>query len=121
VKAILSEISGKKHNGSSAVPVPTLFGMNFQAVSVGEKLVENEITGGYKDALGTPSKSLLKEIEFVDKQIGRMINTLKEIGLYESTLVAITAMHGRKQASQIAPHSRIEDECRHFQPCGAFL
>jgi hypothetical protein len=93
--AIVSEISGKKHDGVTSAPVPTLFGMNFQAVSVGEKLVENGVTGGYTDALGTPSKSLLKEIEFVDKQIGRMINALKENGLYESTLVVITAKHGQ--------------------------
>jgi hypothetical protein len=95
VSAILSEIKGKKHDGSSSAPVPTLFGMNFQAVSVGEKLVENGIAGGYTDALGTPTKSLLKEIEFVDKQIGRMITSLKENGLYESTLVVITAKHGQ--------------------------
>jgi hypothetical protein len=39
-----------------------LFGMNFQSVSVGEKLVEKSLslTGGYTDALGTPSESLLQ-------------------------------------------------------------
>ncbi|HEY1945634.1 MAG TPA: alkaline phosphatase family protein [Bryobacteraceae bacterium] len=57
--------------------------------------MENGVTGGYTDAMGTPSKSLLNEIEFVDKQIGRMINGLKENGLYESTLVVITAKHGQ--------------------------
>ena len=41
VNAILNEIEGKTHNGNKA-KVPTIFGMNFQAVSVGQKLIENE-------------------------------------------------------------------------------
>jgi hypothetical protein len=93
--AIVNEINGKKHDGKSSAPVPTLFGMNFQAVSVGQKLVEGETVGGYKDALGTPSTSLLRELEFVDKQIGRMIGALKQNGLYESTLIVVTAKHGQ--------------------------
>ena len=32
VNAILNEMKGKKHDGSGSRPVPTLFGMNFQAV-----------------------------------------------------------------------------------------
>ena len=40
VNAILNEINGKTHNGSAAAPVPAVFGMNFQAVSVGQKLIE---------------------------------------------------------------------------------
>src|SRR5262249_24440002 len=38
---------------------------------------------------------LLSEVEFVDKQIGRMITALKQNGLYESTLIVITAKHGQ--------------------------
>jgi hypothetical protein len=93
--AIVNEINGKRHDGIGSAPVPTLFGMNFQAVSVGQKLVEGGIAGGYKDALGTPSANLLRELEFVDKQIGRMISTLKQDGLYESTLIIVTAKHGQ--------------------------
>jgi len=40
VDAILNEIHGKNHNGSGHGHVPNLFGMNFQAVSVGQKLLE---------------------------------------------------------------------------------
>ena len=39
VNAILAEIDGKKHDGSSTTKVPNIFGMNFQAVSVGQKLI----------------------------------------------------------------------------------
>jgi hypothetical protein len=40
VDAILNEIDGWNHLRTSKTQVPTLFGMNFQAVSVGQKLIE---------------------------------------------------------------------------------
>jgi hypothetical protein len=95
VGVIVNEISGRTHDGKNSAPVPTLFGMNFQAVSVGQKLVEHGVAGGYKDALGTPSANLLSEIEFVDREIGAMITALKENELYDSTLIVITAKHGQ--------------------------
>ena len=97
VNAILNEINGKTHNGMSPAPVPTIFGMNFQAVSVGEKLIEKSLslTGGYMDGQGTPTQSLLEEIEFADNAIGEMVEALKSNGLYNSTLIVITAKHGQ--------------------------
>jgi arylsulfatase A-like enzyme len=38
---------------------------------------------------------LLSEIEFTDAAIGEMVQELKNRGLYESTLVVITAKHGQ--------------------------
>jgi len=99
VNAILNEINGKTHNGSAPAPEPTLFGMNFQAVSVGEKLIEKSlspvVTGGYLDSQGTPTSSLLEEIEFVDTSIGKMVAALKSTGSYKNTLIVITAKHGQ--------------------------
>jgi len=99
VNAIVNEINGKTHNGSGSAPVPEIFGMNFQAVSVGEKLIEESlsptVTGGYLDAEGTPTLALVKEIEFVDYSIGQMIAALKKNGLWDSTLIVITAKHGQ--------------------------
>lgn len=95
VKAILNEIEGKNHLGTTTTKVPTIFGMNFQAVSVGEKLIENGVKGGYSDAEATPSAELVTEIEFVDKSIGEMVTALKAQGLYEKTLIIITAKHGQ--------------------------
>src|SRR5579862_7510933 len=99
VNAILNQIDGKTHNGSATAPVPTIFGMNFQAVSVGEKLIEKslspKVVGGYLDALGTPSEALLGEIEFVDLSIGKMVAELKSKGLWDSTLIVVTAKHGQ--------------------------
>ena len=95
VNAILNEIEGKNHDGKPT-RTPTIFGMNFQAVSVGQKLIEaGGATGGYTDAAGTPTASLLSEIQFVDDSIGDMVNKIKDRGLYESTLIIITAKHGQ--------------------------
>lgn len=97
VNAILNEINGKKHNGLGTAPTPTLFGMNFQVVSVGQKLIEKSLslTGGYEDAQGTPTRSLLSEIQFADASIGKMVAALKARGLLDSTLIIISAKHGQ--------------------------
>ncbi|HZC44226.1 MAG TPA: alkaline phosphatase family protein [Acidobacteriaceae bacterium] len=111
VDAILNEIRGKNHNGNARTQFPNLFGMNFQAVSVGQKLIEaNTGSGGYLDASGTPSELLAQEIEFVDASIGKMVNELKDTGRFESTMIVITAKHGQgpidpKQYRPIPGHS----------------
>ncbi len=96
VNAILNEIRGKRHDGKTPAPVPNMFGMNFQSVSVGQKLIEKNVaTGGYVDAYGTPSTELLGEILFVDAAIGQFVQELKNRGLYDSTLMVVTAKHGQ--------------------------
>jgi hypothetical protein len=97
VDAILNEIEGKNHLGTKTTKVPNILGMNFQAVSVGQKLIEksNGVTGGYLDAAGTPTEALLGEFKFIDASIGAFVNELKEKGLYDSTLIVITAKHGQ--------------------------
>jgi len=95
VNAVLNWIEGKTHLGDHTAPVPTIFGMNFQAVSVGQKLIESGVKGGYLDAAGTPSDPLQGEIKFVDASIGEMVSTLKAQGLLASTLIIITAKHGQ--------------------------
>jgi arylsulfatase A-like enzyme len=80
------------------VGVPTLFGTNFQAVSVGEKLAVDPVTGikgGYTDVLGTPGQGLAEELDFVDQSLGKFVSELKKEGLYDSTLIVIAAKHGQ--------------------------
>jgi len=101
VDAILNWIDGKTHLGGGRLSgVPNVFGMNFQAVSVGQKLIEAQttgvtITGGYTDAAGTPTAALLGEFKFVDTSIGAFVRELKKQDLYDSTLIVITAKHGQ--------------------------
>jgi hypothetical protein len=91
VQAVLNQIDGYTHDHSRWVGVPTLFGTNFQAVSVGEKLKGS----GYIDVLGTPSDGLESELEFVDQSLGKMVAELKKQGIYEDTLIIIGAKHGQ--------------------------
>jgi Type I phosphodiesterase / nucleotide pyrophosphatase len=103
VTAVINEIDGFTHDRSQSAPVPTLFGMNFQAVSVGEKLASGPtftsggapVPGGYSDVLGTPGAGLASELDFVDQSLGRIVNELKKQGLYNSTLIIICAKHGQ--------------------------
>jgi len=106
VKALLNEISGKTHSGAPA-EIPTLFGMNFQAVYIGESVSEPNVgTGGYKNAAALPSAELLKEIEFVDASIGDIVNALKAAGIYDDTMIIVTAKHGE---SPIDPSLYVAD------------
>lgn len=104
VNAVVNEINGKNHLGTSKAPVPVILGMNFQAVSVGEKLVKpaalpadrnDSNSGGYEDAQGTPRPLMVNEIVFVDAAIGQMVAALKHHGLLDSTAIIITAKHGQ--------------------------
>jgi hypothetical protein len=95
VNAILHEIDGMDHLGMTKTRTPTVFGMNFQAVSVGQKLIEGSLKGGYLDGAGTPGPSLLSEIEFVDDAVGQWVDELKDKGKYDSTLIVITSKHGQ--------------------------
>lgn len=97
VDAVLNWIDGKDHLGTKTTKVPTVFGMNFQALSVGQKLIEksNSTKGGYLDAQGTPGVALLSEFQFVDASIAAFVSELKKQGLYDSTLIVITAKHGQ--------------------------
>jgi hypothetical protein len=94
VYALLNEIAGKTHSGKPA-KVPAIFGMNFQSVYVGQSVNEAGVaTGGYKNAAAAPGTELLGEIEYVDTAIGEIVSGLKANGVYNNTLVIITAKHG---------------------------
>ena len=91
VQAVLNQIDGYTHDRSRWVGVPTLFGTNFQAVSVGEKLK----VAGYTDVLGTPSQGLESELDYVDQSLGQFVAELKKQGIYEDTLIIVGAKHGQ--------------------------
>ena len=95
VNAVVNWINGNHHLGHGNAPVPVVFGINFQAVSVGEKLIENGVYGGYTDGAGDATPSLTSEITFVDGAIGQMVQALKNQGLLESTTIIITSKHGQ--------------------------
>jgi Type I phosphodiesterase / nucleotide pyrophosphatase len=107
VTAIINEINGLKHDGSPNSGAPALFGMNFQAVSVGQKLAKDNsdgscpqsthtgLPGGYSDGAGTPTAVLAYGLQKTDEALGSMIQALKQRGLYNSTLFIVGAKHGQ--------------------------
>lgn len=89
VAAIINQIDGKSSLGKEGAGVPAIFGMNFQAVSVGQKTV------GYTDAKGTPTPDLAEAIKHTDASIGKMVAELAAKGLDKDTMVIIAAKHGQ--------------------------
>jgi hypothetical protein len=104
VQAVLNEIDGVNSTGTKRAKVPAIFGMNFQAVSVGQKLAKGntadpldfKLVGGYADAIGkSPNNGLQSGLDYVDGAIGRLVAELKARGLFDDTAIVITAKHGQ--------------------------
>jgi hypothetical protein len=102
VNAVLNWIDGYNSTRTSQASVPTVFGMNFQAVSVGQKLAKSgdadankALIGGYLDAVGTPGNALTLQFQFVDNALGQFVRELASKNLTESTLIIISAKHGQ--------------------------
>lgn len=94
VQAIINQIDGKDSTGTVLSGVPTLFGTNFQTLSVAQKAsIANH--GGYLDAAFTPGPSVAAAITYVDTSVGKIVAELKAKNLYSSTMIVITAKHGQ--------------------------
>ncbi|GAB4008064.1 alkaline phosphatase family protein [Nocardioides ultimimeridianus] len=113
VRAILNEIDGRDHSGTTRVGTPAVFGMNFQAVSVAQKLRSTSAylikngdgtytesapqAGGYRwvDGKLVPGPVLSSALDYVDAQVGRMVAQIRKDGLAGSTTIIVTAKHGQ--------------------------
>ncbi|MDR3373870.1 MAG: alkaline phosphatase family protein, partial [Ancalomicrobiaceae bacterium] len=91
VAAVLNEIAGHDHTGTAAAPVSTILGLNFQAVSVAQKLKGV----GYKDARFTPSDGLAEALAHTDASIGKISDALLKAGIADKTFVILSAKHGQ--------------------------
>ena len=105
VQAVLNEINGMNSSGTRSAPVPALFGTNFQAVSIAQKYSK----GGIDTVNGveTPSILFLQALQNTDASIGRIEDALKANGLWNSTMMIVTAKHG--QAPRIDAGLRMAD------------
>jgi Type I phosphodiesterase / nucleotide pyrophosphatase len=91
VNAVVNWINGKRAEGQPWTgKAPAIFGMNFQAISVTQKLV----AGGYDAQLG-PKPILKHAIAHTDASIGRMVAALRARDLLEDTLIIVSAKHGQ--------------------------
>jgi hypothetical protein len=103
VQGVLNWIDGLNAVGTTKLAgAPAIFGMNFQAVSVGQKLatagdadVNKTLTGGYLDSNATPGSALTLELKFVDDSLGKFRKALSAQGLENSTLIIVSAKHGQ--------------------------
>ncbi|WP_231973190.1 alkaline phosphatase family protein [Variovorax sp. HW608] len=100
VKVVLNWIDGLDQTGTKKVGVPAIFGMNFQAVSVAQKVthaMEGGATarGGYVDAAADPTQPLAQSLDFVDASLRQMYEALKSRHLLNSTLFIVGAKHGQ--------------------------
>ena len=94
VQTILHQINGKDSTGLRAAAVPTVFGTNFQTLSVAQKAL-NANGGGYTDAYFTPGPQVTEAIAYVDASVAKIVAELKAKNLLNSTLIIVTAKHGQ--------------------------
>ena len=110
VQAVINEIDGYDHSGHHKVGVPAILGMNFQAVSVAEKVdspgtITKNADGtytvgptelaGYYPGTTTPRPLLASALDYVNAQLQRMVDTIRRNGLASSTAIIVTAKHGQ--------------------------
>ena len=94
VQVVINQIDGRDSTGSLLAAVPTVFGTNFQTLSVAQKAT-NASGGGYTDASFTPGVQVAAAIAYVDASLGKVVAELKAKNLLASTLVILTAKHGQ--------------------------
>jgi Type I phosphodiesterase / nucleotide pyrophosphatase len=123
VQAVINELNGYDHSGTQKLGVPAVLGMNFQTVSVAEKvdspstLIENpdgtytegptELAGYYPGGT-TPRPLLAGALDYVNAQLERIVETIQQDGLGSSTAIVITAKHGQSPQDPLAL-KRIKD------------
>jgi Type I phosphodiesterase / nucleotide pyrophosphatase len=96
VQAVLNEIDGLDHSGTTDVGVPAIFGMNFQTVSTAQKLPTSDgLAGGYLADGSTPGPLLQRALDYVSTQVGRLLDAIQTNGIEGSTTVILSAKHGQ--------------------------
>ena len=117
---IINQIHGLTHDGKPARGVPTVFGTDYQGVSVGQKVSHdtpdhaciNPATaadaarlagqpGGYVDGSGTPTDVLAYALDGVDSDLDLIVDALQQRNLFESTLIIVTAKHGQSPINPV--------------------
>src|SRR5205814_3091761 len=100
------QIAGYDHTGSNFVGVPTVFGMQFQMLSIAQKLKKNNTltggnspapyrVGGYLDGAATPSVNVSNALVHTDLSLSNIVNSLQTNGLLNSTYIVLTSKHGQ--------------------------
>jgi hypothetical protein len=108
VKAVLNEIDGYDHSRAHKVGTPAIFGLNFQSVSTAQKLPASDgLSGGYT-AKNVPGPLLVKNLDFVNTEIGALTAEIAKRHLSNSTTVILSAKHGQSPTDPAAL-TRVDD------------
>lgn len=118
VERVLNWINGLEADGKTHDPkgTPAIYGMNFQAVSVAQKVTKAMqcagvnpgdalslkstcaapyvVRGGY-DASLNPEPPVQQSLNYVDEALGSMLAALEKTGRLDSTLFIVGAKHGQ--------------------------
>ena len=114
VQAVVNEIDGYDHSRSHQYGTPAILGMNFQALSVAEKIKSTPANligpdangnystsapqpGGYQwvDGQLVPGPVMQSALDYVNSALARMDDELHDQGLAGSTAIVLTAKHGQ--------------------------
>jgi len=96
VQAVINEINGYDHSGTTPVGTPAIFGMNFQTVSTAEKLPTSDgLAGGYLADGITPGPLLQRALDFIDAKLEAMVDAIKARQLQSNTVIILSAKHGQ--------------------------
>jgi hypothetical protein len=70
--------------------------MNFQTVSTAQKLPTSDgLTGGYLPGGKVPGPLLVRALNYINTEVGKMVAEIREQGLAGSTAIIISAKHGQ--------------------------
>jgi hypothetical protein len=109
VQSVINEINGFDHSGTTEVGTPAILGMNFQTVSTAEKLPSsNGLAGGYLADGRTPGPLLTRALDYINTQVGAMVDAIKQQHLQSDTAIVLSAKHGQSPQSPAAL-TRIDD------------
>lgn len=88
MNALLNNIAGRDHAGTRQVGTPTLLGVTLITVNVAQKLA------GYADGDAAPTGGVTQAMDYLDAQMKRIVDALRDNHLYDSTMIVLTAKHG---------------------------
>jgi hypothetical protein len=124
VQAVLDQIAGKSSfcvdepAKCTSPGVPAILGMNFQSVSVGQKLPNPgsplnpngcgtgkpcPYIGGYAPD-GSFNPNMTSAMQFVDSSLGKMVAALQSNGLLDKTEIIVSAKHGQSPIDPASLH-----------------
>jgi len=94
VNALINQINGLTSRGAAAPGAPNLFGLSFISVNTAEK---DTSIGGIDNFGGgnVVNSGLADALIRTNTSVARVVSALKTAGMYNNTLIVLTAKHGQ--------------------------